>query len=126
MSQGASTLLLRALALSLWLVDVLDPQPSSYYTSPTEWRQASGTGGVVLINLVHCIDLLRSWFGPVERVFCERGASMRGFEVEETGACTLRFASGVVGSFVFSECVRLSLSFFPSALHERADALQSL
>ncbi|GAA5841569.1 hypothetical protein JCM9279_000690 [Rhodotorula babjevae] len=86
-------------------------KPPSYYAPPTEWRRASGTGGVVLINLVHCVDLLRSWFGPVQRVFCERGASTRGFEVEETGACTLKFAGGVVGSFVFSDAVASPYTF---------------
>ena len=57
----------------------------------------------MLINLVHDLDLLRFFFGNIVRVYCEKGASTRGFEVEETGACTLKFATGAVGTFVFSE-----------------------
>lgn len=78
-------------------------KPLSYFQHPTEWRQDSSTGGVILINLVHDIDLLRHLFGNVARVYCEVGKKTRGFQVEETGAATLRFASGVVGTFVFSE-----------------------
>lgn len=78
-------------------------KPPSYFEAPTEWRTIAGTGGPVLINLVHDLDLLRFFFGNISRVFCEKGESTRGFEVEETGACTLKFASGVVGTFVFSE-----------------------
>lgn len=57
-----------------------------------------------MINLSHEIDCLRYLFGNITRVYCEVGASTRGFPVDETGAVTLRFGSGVVGTFVFSEC----------------------
>ncbi|GAA6056165.1 hypothetical protein JCM3770_004239 [Rhodotorula araucariae] len=86
-------------------------KPLSYFEAPTEWRRASGTGGPILINLVHCLDLLRFWFGNVARVFCEVGESTRGHAVEETGACTLKFASGVVGTFVFSDAVAAPYTF---------------
>lgn len=78
-------------------------QPASYFEAPTAWRKAPGTGGVIMINLSHEIDCLRFLLGDIVRVYCEGGQSTRGFPVDETGACTLRFASGVVGTFVFSE-----------------------
>lgn len=46
---------------------------------------------------------MRYLFGDIVRVYCEPGASTRGHPVEETGACTLKFASGTVGTFIFSE-----------------------
>lgn len=46
------------------------------------------------------------------RVFCEAGPITRpGHAVEETGACTLRFESGAVGTFVFSDAVAAACSF---------------
>ena len=78
-------------------------KPHSYFDAPTDWRKDPKTGGVVLINLVHDIDLFRHFFGNITRVYCELGSNTRGFEVEETGAITLKFASGTVGTFVFSE-----------------------
>uniref|UniRef100_A0A0K3CHY2 BY PROTMAP: gi/472581415/gb/EMS19154.1/ quinate utilization oxidoreductase QutH [Rhodosporidium toruloides NP11] n=1 Tax=Rhodotorula toruloides TaxID=5286 RepID=A0A0K3CHY2_RHOTO len=79
-------------------------KPMSYFAAPTEWRKEKGTGGVLMINLSHEIDCLRYLFGDITRVYCEVGASTRGYPVDETGAVTLRFASGVVGTFLFSEC----------------------
>ncbi|GAA5884852.1 hypothetical protein JCM6882_007123 [Rhodosporidiobolus microsporus] len=86
-------------------------KPSNYFEAPTEWRRAAGTGGVVLINLVHDIDILRFLFGNIVRVFCELGPSTRGHAVEETGACTLKFASGVVGTFIFSDATTSPYNF---------------
>lgn len=78
----------------------------SYFAAPTAWRKEKGTGGVLMINLSHEVDCLRHLFGNITRVYCEVGDSTRGFPVDETGAITLRFASGIVGTFVFSECAR--------------------
>lgn len=57
---------------------------------------------------VHDIDLLRHLFGDIVRVYAEEGVSTRGHEVEETGACTLKFLSGAIGTFIFSEYVSFS------------------
>ncbi|GAA6038551.1 hypothetical protein JCM8097_004626 [Rhodosporidiobolus ruineniae] len=86
-------------------------KPANYFEAPTEWRRAAGTGGVVLINLVHDIDILRHLFGNITRVFCEKGTSTRGHEAEETGACTLRFENGIVGTFVFSDATASPYNF---------------
>ena len=77
-------------------------KPPDYFASPGNWRQ-SESGGVILINLIHEVDLLQFLFGPIERVYAEATKSHRGFEAEEGAALTLRFKSGVVGTFVASD-----------------------
>jgi hypothetical protein len=66
---------------------------------------------VQLINLVHDVDLLRHLFGNITRVYCEQGPNTRGHAVEETGACTLRFASDAVGTFIFSDAAASPYQF---------------
>ncbi|KAI5480292.1 quinate utilization oxidoreductase QutH [Pseudohyphozyma bogoriensis] len=78
-------------------------KPQDYYEGATEWRKAPNTGGTILINLVHDIDLMIYLFGDIVRVYCEEGVSTRGHPVEETGALTMKFASGTVGTFIFSD-----------------------
>merc|ERR1711939_350783 len=87
--------------------------PLSYYEPPTAWRKDPKSGGVILINLVHDIDLLRYLAGAdVERVFAELGASTRSdHPVEETGAVTLRFSNGIVGTFIFSDAAASPWNF---------------
>jgi predicted dehydrogenase len=80
-------------------------KPPAYFEPPTAWRAEEESGGVVLINLVHDLDLLRYLLGDVMRVYCEKGVSTRGAPAEETGALTMVFRSGAVGTFVFSDAV---------------------
>ncbi|KAJ3531782.1 hypothetical protein NM208_g8726 [Fusarium decemcellulare] len=77
-------------------------KPMDYFDPPADWRRQS-TGGVVLINMIHEVDLLHYLFGPVTRVHAEKTISQRGFEAEEGAVLTLRFKSGVVGSFIVSD-----------------------
>jgi predicted dehydrogenase len=77
-------------------------KPIDYYNPPTEWRQTK-TGGVVLINMIHEVDLLHYLLGPITSVHAEKMASHRGFDAEEGAALTLRFKSGVVGSFIVAD-----------------------
>jgi predicted dehydrogenase len=79
-------------------------KPASYFDAPSEWRRG-GTGGPVLINMVHEVDLLHYLFGPIKRVHAEKTASQRGFDAEEGAALTLRFGSGVVGTFLLCDNV---------------------
>ncbi|KAF7342094.1 Glucose-fructose oxidoreductase, bacterial [Mycena venus] len=58
-------------------------KPPTYFAPPNEWRRAAG---VIPINLVHDVDVLHLLFGPIE------GAAL-----------TLRFASGVVGTFLICD-----------------------
>lgn len=73
-------------------------KPPQYFEPPADWRR-DNTGGVMLINMVHEVDLLHHLFGPIAAVHAEKTVSRRGYDAEEGAALTLRFRSGVVGSF---------------------------
>ncbi|KAK9784491.1 hypothetical protein SCARD494_12840 [Seiridium cardinale] len=79
-------------------------KPPQYFDPPTDWRRHA-TGGVVLINMVHEVDLLHHLLGSISTVHGERTVSQRGFEAEEGAALTLRFRSGAVGSFFLCDTV---------------------
>ncbi|KAI5803689.1 hypothetical protein EDC01DRAFT_762596 [Geopyxis carbonaria] len=93
----------RILAISgLWTT----LKPLRYFTASGAWRKLPGSGGPVLINLIHEIDCLRYLLGDdIVRVHVERGAPNTRAEhaVEETVALTLRFRGGAVGAFVLSD-----------------------
>ncbi|KAJ5689902.1 Oxidoreductase N-terminal [Penicillium macrosclerotiorum] len=79
-------------------------KPDPYFAPPTDWR-ASGArgGGVIPINLVHDIDLMHHFFGPIVRIQAEKILPQRPsppHDADEGAALTLRFASGVVGTFL--------------------------
>jgi hypothetical protein len=82
-----------------------------YYDVP--WRRSKNQGGgIVLNNFVHDIDLLHYFLGPTIRVRAEKSITRRKHEgqdsrdqAEEGVALTLKFASGVVGTFLMSDTV---------------------
>jgi predicted dehydrogenase len=83
-------------------------KPLEYFQPPTEWRRQPDSGGPVLINLIHEIDLLHHLVGPVTRVQAERGpdiTAVRGPEhkAESAVAITLRFENGAVGTFLLMD-----------------------
>ncbi|KAF7885927.1 uncharacterized protein EAF02_004436 [Botrytis sinoallii] len=78
---------------------------SSYFDGIGEWRRNGESGGVVLINLIHELDLLQYLLGKVTMVSAIESKKTRGFDAEEGGAMILRFESGVVGTFLLSDAV---------------------
>ena len=78
-------------------------KPSSYFEGAGAWRTQAGDGGPLLINMVHDIDCLQYLLGPIIRVHAEQTTSQRGHEAEEGAGILLRFASGVVGTFLLSD-----------------------
>lgn len=89
---------------------LIDKPPAYWKSGPTgrvsdPWR-ASRTragGGVVLMNAIHQLDLVRSIIGQeVVRVAAETEPGVAGVEVEDVAAATLRFAGGAIGSLVAS------------------------
>ncbi|KAK3710792.1 hypothetical protein LTR37_010016 [Vermiconidia calcicola] len=96
-------------------------KPDEYYSVP--WRRSkSQGGGVVFNNFVHDIDLLHFFFGSTVRVHAEKSITRRTHEgqdpndqAEEGLALVLRFASGVVGTFVISDCVASPHNFESAA-----------
>lgn len=91
-------------------------KPRSYFEGPLSWRASKANGGgVILINFIHEIDLMHHLFGPVLRIHAEKTISRRGPEAldaaEEGAAITLRFESGIVGTFIVSDNVASPHSF---------------
>jgi len=82
-------------------------KPESYFRRDDPrlaWRSQKGTGGPVLINLVHDIDLLRFITGhEVSTVFASLSSTARHDDVEDTGAVTVVLDHGAVGTFFFSD-----------------------
>lgn len=76
-------------------------KPDDYFDA-APWRREHG-GGPILINMIHEVDNLRALCGEIESVQALASNSTRGFPVEDTVAITLRFATGVLGSFLLSD-----------------------
>src|SRR5574343_1765471 len=80
------------------LATVFKPEP--YFN--VAWRRQVG-GGPILINLIHDIDMLRFLLGEVAEVQAMDSHAVRGFEVEDTAAAVLRFASGALATVIVSD-----------------------
>jgi predicted dehydrogenase len=75
-------------------------KPNPYFE--LAWRREAG-GGPILINLIHDIDMLRFLLGEVTEVQAMDSHAVRGFEVEDTAAALLRFASGALATVIVSD-----------------------
>ncbi|BDZ65358.1 Gfo/Idh/MocA family protein [Agromyces mangrovi Wang et al. 2018] len=67
-----------------------------------EWHRSPGAG-VMLINLIHDLDLLRHLLGEVTAVQATTGNAIRNLPVEDTAAVNLTFAGGAIGSFLATD-----------------------
>ncbi|EIG63512.1 Gfo/Idh/MocA family protein [Bradyrhizobium sp. WSM1253] len=76
-------------------------KPKDYFEAGP-WRTRIG-GGPILINFIHEVGLMRFFFGEIVSVFGDASNKMRGFEVEDTVAITLRFENGALGTFLLSD-----------------------
>jgi predicted dehydrogenase len=76
-------------------------KPDGYFADGP-WRTQIG-GGPILINMVHEVHNLRMLCGDITAVQAFASNATRGFAVEDTVAINLRFANGVLGSFMLSD-----------------------
>jgi len=104
-----------------WLVR----KPDDYYS--IGWRAEIGSGGPILINLIHDIDNIRFVVGEIEAVQAMTSSVRRGLAVEDTAAILLRFANGALGTFNVSDATpsaanwELSSGENPDYPHAAAD-----
>lgn len=68
------------------------------------WHRESGAG-VMLINLVHDLDLVRHLVGEIATVQATASNAVRGYEVEDTAAVIVGFDNGAIGTFIASDTV---------------------
>jgi predicted dehydrogenase len=76
-------------------------KPDNYFQ--VKWRVTDKVGGPLLINSIHDVDDLRYTVGEIEAVQAFAGNTIRGFDVEDVGAATIRFKNGALGSYLFSD-----------------------
>lgn len=73
------------------------------------WRTRSMSGGQVVEQTTHLVDLLRSFLGEVESVYATGSAGLyaevEGYEIEDASSATLRFQSGAVATVLSSDLV---------------------
>ncbi|MBU6437135.1 MAG: Gfo/Idh/MocA family oxidoreductase [Betaproteobacteria bacterium] len=84
-------------------------KPERYFAD-APWRRQLG-GGPILINLIHDIGNLRSLCGNIVAVQAFGSNATRGFDVEDTAAIALRFASGALGTLLLSDCAASARSW---------------
>lgn len=73
-----------------------------HYFADAPWRREVG-GGPILLNMIHEVHNLRMLCGEITAVQAFASHATRGFPVEDTVAINLRFASGVLGTFMLSD-----------------------
>ncbi|KAJ4420534.1 hypothetical protein N0V82_004307 [Gnomoniopsis sp. IMI 355080] len=81
-------------------------KPKEYFDAPLEWHRSAESGGPVMINLIHDIDVLHYLLASkVKRVAAFETKKQRNHPAEEGGAIILNFENGVVGTFLLSDAV---------------------
>lgn len=82
----------------MWLTKKSD----AYFAQ--SWHRQSGAG-VMLINLVHDLDLVRYLVGEIATVQATASNAVRQYEVEDTAAVIVGFDTGAIGTFIASDTV---------------------
>lgn len=82
---------------AIWATHKTDP----YFE--VGWRRRRPGGGVLLINLIHEVDMLRHLVGEIVSVQAIASNKARGLEVEDTVGLALRFENGAIGTLAGSD-----------------------
>jgi predicted dehydrogenase len=86
------------------------------------WRSRATSGGQLVEQATHTVDLMRSFLGEVDRVYAAGALRVHrdvpGFDIHDTGAVTLHFASGAIGSIATTAVLGGGATAgFPTGLH---------
>ena len=95
-------------------------KPDDYFAQ-TPWRREVGAGPI-LLNLIHEVHNLRMLCGEVVEVQAFASNATCGFPVEDTVAINMRFASGVLGSFMLSDTAACPRSWEQTSQENKAYA----
>jgi len=95
-------------------------KPDPYYAD-APWRREPGAGPI-LLNMIHEVHNLRILCGEIVAVQAFASHATRGFPVEDTVAINLRFASGVLGTFLLSDTAACARSWEQTSQENKAYA----
>jgi len=93
-------------------------KPDAYYAEGP-WRREIGAGPI-LLNMIHEVHNLRMLCGDIVAVQAFSSHATRGFAVEDTVAINLRFASGVLGTFLLSDTAACPRSWEQTSQENKA------
>ena len=95
-------------------------KPDQYFED-APWRREVGAGPI-LLNMIHEVHNLRMLCGGIVAVQAFASHAVRGFPVEDTVAINLRFASGVLGTFMLSDTAACPRSWEQTSQENKAYA----
>lgn len=84
-------------------------KPDDYFVKGA-WRKSAG-GGPIMINLIHDIDLMHYFFGPVNTVQALTSCAQREGETEDTAGVLLHFISGLIATVALTDAALSPWSF---------------